>query len=234
VVVGSHDLALDVLANHLHRRFPQRSLSSSNVGSLGGLLALKNAEAHLAGSHLLDEETGEYNVSYVNRLLAGQEVFIVNLVYREQGLIVSKGNPKGIAGLADLGREDVVFINRQRGAGTRVLLDFKLKELRLAPGQIRGYDRAAFTHLAVAAAVAGGAADAGLGILTAARALDLDFVSVARERYDLIIPRVYYEGPLLEPLLILLQDPSFKTEVEGLGGYDTCHMGQVMARLPAG
>ena len=234
VVVGSHDLALDVLANHLHRRYPQRSLSSSNVGSLGGLLALKRGEAHLAGSHLLDEETGEYNVSYVNRLLAGQEVFIVNLVYREQGLIVSKGNPRAIAGLADLGRQEVVFMNRQRGAGTRVLLDFKLKELKLGPGQIRGYDRAAFTHLAVAAAVASGAADAGLGILTAARALDLDFVPVAKERYDLIIPRIYYESPLLESLLTLLQDASFKTEVEGLGGYDTCHMGQVMARLPAG
>jgi putative molybdopterin biosynthesis protein len=128
----------------------------------------------------------------------------------------------------------VVFINRQRGAGTRVLLDFKMRELKLAPEQIRGYDRAAFTHLAVAAAVASGAADAGLGILTAARALDLDFVPVAKERYDLVIPRIHYESPLLEPLLTLLQDASFKTEVEKLGGYDTCHMGQVMARLPAG
>ncbi len=234
VVVGSHDLALDVLANHLHRRYPQRSLSSSNVGSLGGLLALKNGEAHLAGSHLLDEETGEYNVSYAKRLLAGQEMLIVNLVYREQGLMVRKGNPRAIAGLADLGRPDVAFINRQRGAGTRVLLDFKLRELKLAPEQITGYDRAAFTHLAVAAAVASGAADAGLGILTAARALDLDFVPVAKERYDLVIPRIYYESPLLEPLLTLLQDASFKTEVEKLGGYDTRHMGQVMARLPAG
>jgi len=233
VVVGSHDVALDVLANHLHRRHPERSLSSSNVGSLGGLLALKGGEAHLAGSHLLDEDSGEYNLPYVKRLLAGLEVVIVNLVYREQGLMVRKGNPKAIAGLADLGRPDVVFVNRQRGAGTRVLLDFKLRELRLAPGQITGYDRAAFTHLAVAAAVAGGAADAGLGILTAARALELDFVPVARERYDLVIPRIYYESPLLEPLLTLLQDPSFRTEVDGLGGYDTSHMGQAMARLPA-
>jgi putative molybdopterin biosynthesis protein len=232
VVVGSHDLALDVLANQLHRRHPQRSLSSSNVGSLGGLLALKSGEAHLAGSHLLDEDSGEYNVPYVKRLLAGQEVVIVNLVYREQGLMVRKGNPQAIAGLADLGRPDVVFINRQRGAGTRVLLDFKLRELRLAPEQITGYDRAAFTHLAVAAAVAGGAADAGLGILTAARALELDFIPVAQERYDLAIPRAYYESPLLEPLLALLQDASFRAEVEALGGYDTSDMGQMMARLP--
>jgi putative molybdopterin biosynthesis protein len=232
VVVGSHDLALDVLANQLHRCHPQRTLSSSNVGSLGGLLALKSGEAHLAGSHLLDEDTGEYNIPYVKRLLAGQEVVIVNLVFREQGLMVRKGNPQAIARLADLGRPDVIFMNRQRGAGTRVLLDFKLRELRLAPEQITGYDRAAFTHLAVAAAVAGGAADAGLGILTAARALELDFIPVAQERYDLAIPRAYYESPLLEPLLALLQDASFRAEVEALGGYDTSDMGQMMARLP--
>ncbi|OGO03464.1 MAG: molybdopterin biosynthesis protein [Chloroflexi bacterium RBG_13_53_26] len=232
VIVGSHDLALDVLANQLHKQYPQRSLSSSNVGSLGGLLALKRREAHLAGSHLLDEDSGEYNVPYVKRLLGDQEIFIVNLVYREQGLMVKKGNPKGIGNLADLGKQEVGFINRQRGAGTRVLLDFKLKELGIAPEQIKGYDRVAFTHLAVAAAVASGAADAGLGILTAARALDLDFVPVVRERYDLIIPRACYESPLLEPLLAILQQPSFKAEVEQLGGYDACHMGETIARLP--
>lgn len=232
VVVGSHDLALDVLANHLHKRYPQKSLSSSNVGSLGGLLALKRREAHLAGSHLLDEETGEYNVSYVKRLLGDQEIYVVNLVYREQGLMVVKGNPKGIGGLPDLGRPEVSFINRQRGAGTRVLLDFKLKELGLASAQIKGYDRVAVTHLAVAAAVASGAADAGLGILTAARALGLDFIPVVRERYDLIIPRIHYESPALEPLLAILKDASFRAEVEKLGGYDACHMGQAMATLP--
>jgi putative molybdopterin biosynthesis protein len=234
VVVGSHDLALDVLANQLHKQYPQRSLSSSNVGSLGGLLALKRREAHLAGSHLLDEDSGEYNVPYVKRLLGDQEIFIVNLVYREQGLMVKKGNPKGIGSLADLGKQEVGFINRQRGAGTRVLLDFKLKELGIAPEQIKGYDRVAFTHLAVAAAVASGAADAGLGILTAARALDLDFIPVVRERYDLVIPRAYYESPLIEPLLTILQQPSFKAEVEKLGGYDACHMGETIARLPMG
>ncbi len=234
VVVGSHDLALDVLANQLHKQYPQRSLSSSNVGSLGGLLALKRREAHLAGSHLLDEDSGEYNVPYVKRLLGDQEIFVVNLVYREQGLMVKKGNPKGIGSLADLGKQEVGFINRQRGAGTRVLLDFKLKELGIAPEQIKGYDRVAFTHLAVAAAVASGAADAGLGILTAARALDLDFIPVVRERYDLVIPRVYYENPILEPLLAIIQQPSFKAEVEKLGGYDACHMGETIARLPVG
>jgi len=229
VAIGSHDLALDILANYLHKQYPQRSLSSSNVGSLGGILALKRGEAHLAGSHLLDEESGEYNVPYVKRLLPDQEVVIINLVYREQGLIVAKGNPKGISGLADLLRQEVSFVNRQRGAGTRVLLDFKLKELGINPAEIKGYERVEFTHLAVAAAIASGTADAGLGIRAAAKALNLDFIPLLKERYDLIIPRLYYESPFLEPLLDILEQPSFRAEVESLGGYDTSHMGQVVA-----
>jgi putative molybdopterin biosynthesis protein len=231
VVIGSHDLALDVLANRLHQQYPERTLSSSNVGSLGGLVALSRGEAHLAGSHLLDEETGEYNLSYVKRLLAGKEVIVLHLVYREQGLMVAKDNPKGMKGLADLARPDVSFINRQRGAGTRVLLDFKAKEMGLDPAKINGYDRTAFTHLAVAVAVASGTADTGLGILAAARALDLDFVPVLKERYDLVIPRVHYESKMLEPVLAILQDASFKAEIEKLGGYDVSQMGQVIARL---
>ncbi len=231
VVIGSHDLALDVLADHLHKQYPQMSLSSSNVGSLGGLLALKRGEAHLAGSHLLDEETNEYNLPDVKRLLPDQEIFIVNLVYREQGLIVAGGNPKGIAGLEDLARPEVSFVNRQRGAGTRVLLDLNLKGLGIDSASIKGYERTEFTHLAVAAAVDGGSADAGLGIYSAARALKLDFIPLMKERYDLVIPRAYYESPLLEPLLDILQQPSFQADVEALGGYDTSQMGQVVAEL---
>jgi putative molybdopterin biosynthesis protein len=231
VAIGSHDLALDVLANYLHKQYPRRSLSSSNVGSLGGLLALKRGEAHLAGSHLLDEESGEYNVPYVKRLLPDQEMVIINLVYRQQGLIVAKGNPKGISGLADLLRQEVSFVNRQRGAGTRVLLDFKLRELGINPAEIRGYERVEFTHLAVAAAIASGTANAGLGIMSAAKALNLDFIPLLKERYDLIIPRLCYESPFLEPLRDVLQQPPFRAEVENLGGYDTSQMGQIIANL---
>jgi len=230
VAIGSHDLALDVLANYLHKQYPRRSLSSSNVGSLGGLLALKRGEAHLAGSHLLDEESGKYNVPYVKRLLPDQEMVIINLAYREQGLIVAQGNPKGIGGLTDLTRPEVSFVNRQRGAGTRVLLDFKLRELGINPAEIRGYERVEFTHLAVAAAIVSGTADAGLGIMSAAEALNLDFVPLLKERYDLIIPRLYYDSPFLQPLLDILQQPSFRAEVESLGGYDTSQMGQVVAK----
>lgn len=231
VVIGSHDLALDVLANHLHKQYPQISLSSSNVGSLGGLLALKRGEAHLAGSHLLDEETGEYNIPDVKRLLSDRDVVVVNLVYREQGLIVAPGNPKGITGLEDLIQPGINIINRQRGAGTRVLLDMRLRELSIDPGQIMGYDRVEFTHLAVAAAVASGTADAGLGIRASAEVLKLDFVPLFKERYDLIVPRDYYESSFLEPLLNVLQQTEFKNDVEALGGYDTSQMGFVMARI---
>jgi putative molybdopterin biosynthesis protein len=173
LTIGSHDMTLDLLADLLHRRHPELTLSSAHVGSLSGLLALQRSEAHLAGSHLLDEETGGYNVGSLQRLLAPHDVrcVLIGFVHRVQGLIVSPGNPKCIHGLDDLLRPDVVFVNRQRGAGTRVLLDYQIKQRGLNARQIQGYDRQEYTHLAVAAAVASGAADCGLGILAAARAL---------------------------------------------------------------
>ncbi|MEJ5197923.1 MAG: substrate-binding domain-containing protein [Anaerolineae bacterium] len=229
VAIGSHDLTLDLLADELGRRQPGYRLSSANVGSLGGLLALGRGEAHLAGSHLLDEATGEYNLPYIRRYLAGVPMRVIGFVRRVQGLIVPRGNPKGIRALADLVRPDVAFINRQRGAGTRILLDYRLKQAGINPRQIQGYERQEFTHLAVAAAVASGAADCGLGILAAARALDLDFVPLDEERYDLIIPTRFYDDPLLAPLLAILRDPAFQARVEALGGYSTEDMGKILA-----
>ena len=233
VAIGSHDLTLDLLADELGRRYPGRRLSSANVGSLGGLLALARGETHFAGSHLLDEETGEYNVAYIRRLLPDIGIVLMGFVQREQGLIVPRGNPKGIRGWADLARPDVVFINRQRGAGTRVLLDYRLKGAGIDPRAIQGYDRQEFTHLAVAAAVASGAADCGLGILAAARALDLDFVPLDHERYDLVIPAAFYESDILAPLLAIVRDPAFAARVNALGGYATPQMGRVLGELRA-
>ncbi len=231
VAIGSHDLTLDLLASHLRRENPRLSLSSSNVGSLGGLLALSRGEAHLAGSHLLDESTGEYNVSFIQRYIKGREVVLMNLVRRVQGLIVPRGNPKNVASLDDLARDDVRFVNRQRGSGTRVLLDYKLNELGMTPSQIAGYEREEYTHLAVAAAVAGDSADAGLGILSAARAMGLDFVPLLTEQYDLVIPKEHYESELLAPLLTLIRSEGFRREVDALGGYDTSSMGEIVAAL---
>ncbi len=231
VIIGSHDLTLDLLASELRRANPQSNLSSSNVGSLGGLLALQRREAHLAGSHLLDEATGEYNVSYIRQLLPGRKIALVNLVHRQQGMIVAKGNPKGITGLKDLLRNDVSYINRQRGSGTRVLLDYELRRLGIPPEKIAGYQREEFTHTSVAAAVSSGTADAGLGILAAARALGLDFVPLLKERYDLVIPVEHYQSPLLKPLLDIIRSADFRSKVERLGGYDTSEMGREIAVL---
>lgn len=233
MVIGSHDMTIDLLANLLHAQFPEQTLSSAHVGSLGGLLALQRGEAHLAGSHLLDEATGEYNVGSIERLLTahGIHVMLLGFVNRVQGLIVPKGNPKAITTLLELVRDDVTFINRQRGAGTRVLLDYELKRHQLDARAIQGYERQEYTHLAVAAAVQSGAADCGLGILAAARALNLDFVPLFNERYDLVIPVEHYASALLQPLLGIIRDPHFARMVEALGGYETGEMGQVLAEL---
>ena len=231
VVIGSHDMTLDLLASHVRRAKPQMTLASSNVGSMGGLMALARGEAHLAGSHLLDEETGEYNLSYIRRFLKGRSVVVVNLVQRIQGLILPRGNPKQIGALHDLAREDVTFLNRQRGSGTRLLLDYKLRELGIEPDDIRGYDREEYTHLAVAAAVAGGRADVGLGILSAANAMELDFVPLLSEQYDLVIPREHYDSENVQFVLETIRGDAFKAGVDALGGYDTASMGQVVAEL---
>jgi putative molybdopterin biosynthesis protein len=229
VTIGSHDLTLDLLAQFLAERGAR--LSSANVGSQGGLVALRRGEAHLAGSHLLDPDTGEYNVSYVKKYLPDTPVVLVTLVGREQGLIVQPGNPKRLRTLADLGQPEITFVNRQRGAGTRVLLDFEIGKIGLKPEEIRGYEREEYTHLAVAAAVASGMADCGLGIAAAARALHLDFIPLFRERYDLVIPHEHYTGPLLHPLLDLLHDARFRAQVAALPGYDVGPMGNVAAEL---
>ena len=231
VAIGSHDLTLDLMANALRRTNPGLTLSSSHIGSLGGLIALRRGEAHLAGSHLLDEATNEYNVPFIHRYLSDVPVVLVNLVSRIQGLMVPPGNPLSIHALEDLARPEVGFVNRQRGSGTRVLLDYKLKELGISPDQVTGYEREEYSHLAVAAAVKSGSVSTGLGILSAATALGLEFIPLLDERYDLVIPRVHYESDLLQPLLALLQNENFRHEVDALGGYRTGDMGRVMAEL---
>lgn len=228
VVIGSHDLLLDLLAQFLAEQGQGVRLSSANVGSLGGLLALQRGEAHLAGSHLLDPATGQYNSSYIARYLPGREITLVTLSGREQGWMVASGNPKGVSGWGDVARPDITIVNRQRGAGTRILLDYELGKLGVAPAGIGGYDHEEYTHLAVAAAVAAGTADIGLGIRAAATALNLGFVPLSHERYDLVIPTEHYHSPLLRPLLELLHNPRFRAAVITLPGYDIGAMGKIV------
>ncbi len=229
VVIGSHDMCIDIIADELKKK--RIKISSSNVGSLAGLIALKKGISHIAGTHLLDPKTGEYNKSYVIKYLKGMKVHVYNLVIREQGLIIKKGNPKRIKGIRDLTREDIRFVNRQKGSGTRVLLDYKLKELGINPEQIRGYEHEEFTHMAVAVDVLSGIADCGIGIFAAAKALDLDFIPIGKEQYDIVIPEEFLEDPKIKSFLDVIKTPSFKRRVEKLGGYDTSQTGKLLFTL---
>lgn len=238
--IGSHDMTLDLLAQFLAKY--NRRFASSNVGSQGGLVALRRGEAHMAGSHLLDPVTGEYNISYIRQYMPNIPVKVIALVGRDQGLIVKQGNPKGIKSLEDLSssgrslRREVraepgrsaLFVNRQRGAGTRVLLDYHLNLMAISPESIVGYSQEEYTHLGVATAVASGRADCGLGIAAAAQALDLDFIPLFQERYDLVIPKQFADDDLLAPLFELLADRGFREAVSQLKGYDMSVMGAVI------
>jgi putative molybdopterin biosynthesis protein len=224
--IGSHDLTLDLISQFLAEH--DRRFTSANVGSQGGLIALRRGEAHLAGSHLLNPETGEYNVSYIRQYMSGIPVKVIALVGRQQGLLVKRGNPKSIKSLDDLRRSEVRFVNRQRGAGTRVLLDYHLNLMAVSPKWIVGYSQEEYTHLGVAAAVASGRADCGLGIAAAAQALDLDFVPLFQERYDLVIPKQFAESDLLSPLFDTLSDARFREAVSQLTGYDVSVMGTII------
>jgi putative molybdopterin biosynthesis protein len=226
VAIGSHDLILDLAASQLRAGDPNVTLTSGNVGSMGGLIALRDGLCHLAGSHLLDPESGAYTLPYVDRVLAGRDVSVVRLVHRVQGLLVAPGNPLDLVGVPDLARPGLRYVNRQRGAGTRVLLDYELARAGIDPSGMVGYEREEPTHLAVAAAIASGRADCGMGVLAAARAFDLDFVPVTSEPYDLVLERETVEHPVLSPFWELLGTPAFKSAVEELGGYDTAEMGR--------
>jgi len=229
VAVGSHDNTLDILADMLMRRDDPVRLASSHVGSMGGLTALKSGAALLAGSHLFDPETGDFNFPFLAKYLPGMDLVAVNLALRHQGFIIAPGNPKGIRGVAELAQPGVRFVNRQRGAGTRILFDHHLRQAGVDPGQVAGYGHEEFTHMAVAVNVQTGAADCGMGVYSAAKALSLDFLPVARERYDLIIPRAYLDDPKIQAVLAVIGTDEFKARVAALGGYETQLTGRFMA-----
>jgi putative molybdopterin biosynthesis protein len=225
VSIGSHDLVLDLVANALRAVDPTLGLVSTNVGSMGGLVALRDGLCHVAGSHLLHPATGEYTHPYLEEMMPDRDLAVVRLVHRQQGLLVPPGNPHGVTGLADVAAGGLTFVNRQRGAGTRMLLDHELRRLGVDPSDIEGYFREEPTHLAAAAAVTAGRADCGLGILAAARAFNLDFVPVAAEPYDLVLDASTLEDPMLAPLWDLLSAAEFHESVRDLGGYDTSESG---------
>jgi putative molybdopterin biosynthesis protein len=225
VVVGSHDMILDVISDQMTAKYKNIFLSSTHVGSMAGLMALKRGEAHTAPSHLLDEETGIYNVAAIKRIFT-EPMVLIKGVHRIQGILVKKGNPLNIRSVADLIR--VRYVNRQRGAGTRVLLDYKLKQAGISPEDIPGYSREAATHMAVAALVAGDSADAGLGILSAARAMDLDFIEVGPEEYDFVLRAKDLELEQVKAFLTVLRSEEFRKTILELGGYTCPETGKIV------
>lgn len=248
VIIGSHDLILDVIADIMPNEYNDMFVSSTHVGSMGGLMALRRGEAHMAPIHLLDEETGEYNVSYIKRMFGGSEgeMALIKGVHRIQGIMVKKGNPLGIRSIEDLAsgharnnhdgsidgkngiKDSVRYVNRQRGAGTRVLFDYKLKQAGIDTSCIDGYDREMSTHMAVAAAVASDSADAGMGVLSAAKAMNLDFIEVAPEEYDFAVPVKYLELPHVKAFIEILKNDNFKDKLRQLGGYSADDAGRIV------
>lgn len=229
--VGSHDMTLDILKQFLDDH--NRRLVSSNVGSLGGLIAVSKRHAHLAGSHLLDPTSGEYNISYIRQYIKDTGILVVGFLSRQQGLIVRKGNPKGIKALVDLSDPEVRFINRQAGSGTRVLLDYHFGLAGISARKIRGYEMEEYTHLSVAAAVSSGRVDCGLGIAAAAEALELDFIPLFLEHYDLVIPERLFVSELLQPLLEIINSKEFQKTIGMIKGYAVDRMGDIIARISA-
>jgi len=227
---GSHDLAIGVLEDQLKLCHPELKIAATNVGSLGGLLALRRGETHIAGTHLLDPETGDYNIPDIQRTIPKVPVVLVHVAEREQGILVARGNPKSIQSLKDLARRGMRFVNRQPGSGTRVLLDYELKKLAIEASAISGYEREEFTHMAVGVAIASGLADAGLGVRAAANALGLDFIPVANEKYDLLFRRSFFESERGARLQQIISMDGFKRAVSGLGGYHTAKAGTVLYR----
>ena len=228
LAIGSHDNTLDLIDSFLRRTHPRFRLTSAHVGSLGGLLALQRGQCHLAGCHLLDEESGVYNQRAIREQLPDLPVMLVRLVDREQGFILMPGNPCGIRSFDDLARDGVRFINRQRGSGTRVLLDYQLKKRGIPVTRIAGYRDEEYTHMNVAAAVLSGRADVGLGVRSAANALGLDFVPVGVEEYDLVIPRRYRNDERMIALFEVIRSQTFKESVLAMGGYGVDRTGDIV------
>jgi len=227
VVIGSHDPLLDELSDMLRLIDANASMSSAHVGSMGGLLAVRRGEAHLAGTHLLNEETGEYNSSFVEKLMPDGGYRLIKCVKRMQGLILQKGNPKRITCVGDLIKDGTRYVNRQKGSGTRILVDYLCKKDGIDTSKIYGYDHEEFTHTSVAALIDSNSADVGLGVYSAAKMYGLDFVHICDEEYDLLIPDHAWELQIVQELLKVLKSKEFRDRLETLGGYIVENPGEI-------
>ena len=227
-IIGSNDLALDLLISRLKQQHPEIDIIITPAGSLGGLIAIQEGSADMAGIHLYDEETGTYNYPYIKHVLQGIEVTVVHLADRIQGLMVAKDNPKHILSLEDLKRPEIIFVNRQKGSGTRVWLDYKLRELEIQPHCVKGYNHEVDTHWAVALSIIHREADTGLGIQTVAMSNNLDFIPTTKEKFDLVIPNSKFNNKIFVSLLEIIRSNEFIKVVDAMGGYDTSQIGETV------
>lgn len=227
VSIGSHDIILDLLGNMIQFKYPDTHLSSAHTGSMGGIMALKREETHIAPIHLLDETTGEYNDSYIKKYFPNEKMAIIKGVKREQGIMTAPGNPKEIKDLRDLTKENIVFVNRQKGAGTRILTDYLLKKQWVDMNQIIGYQREMTTHTSAAAAVESHSADAAVGVYSAAKHFGLHFISIGYEEYDFAIPEKYIQTEMIKRFIDCLTSKEFKDELNRLGGYRADQIGNI-------
>lgn len=228
VVMGSHDPLIDELADMLHRADRGMSLSSTHVGSMGGIMAIKRGEAHLAGCHLLDTQSGKYNLSFMRKYFPEGDAYLVSCVGRLQGLMLAKGNPLRIARFSDIARSGIRYVNRQKGSGTRILADYLCTESGISPDSIYGYDREELTHTSVAAQIAAGSADAGMGIYSAAKLYGLDFLPVCTEEYDLIVSKAAWDTEPVQRLLGVLKSAEFADRLSEMGGYTLSEPGEII------
>ena len=228
VVIGSHDPLLDELADMLHLGDPRLYMSSSHVGSMGGIMAIRRGEAHMAGCHLLDTADGTYNRSFIRKYFPKGDVKLVSCVGRQQGLMVARGNPLNICSFADISRQGIRYVNRQKGSGTRILTDYLCSREKVEPSDVYGYTREELTHTSVAAQIACGSADVGMGIYSAAKLYDLDFIPICIEEYDLIIPDHAWDSPMVQQLLTILRSDALREKILSMGGYTVDHPGQVL------
>jgi len=231
VAIGSHDSLLDEISDIMRQTWNDSSMSSSHVGSMGGIMAIRRGEAHIAGIHLLDESTGVYNIAYIKKYFPNGGVRLIECVKRMQGLMLAKGNPKKISGVHDLLQSGVRYVNRQRGSGTRILCDYICRKENIDTDRIYGYSREEFTHTAVAALIAADSADTGLGVYSAAKLYDLDFIPVCEEQYDLLVPDYAWDTIMVRRLVETLQSNSFRQRLAKMGGYSLENPGNVRERL---
>lgn len=228
VVIGSHDPLLDELADMLHRDNVSTYMSSSHVGSMGGIMAVRRGEAHVAGCHLLDTATGTYNLSFMKKYFPKGDVKLVRCVGRQQGLMIRKGNPLGLENFADIAGKGIRYVNRQKGSGTRILTDFLCKINGVDTNAVYGYEREEMTHTSVAAQIAADSADAGMGIYSAAKLYDLDFLPVCIEEYDLIIPERAWDMPIVQQMIAVLKSEAFREKLLSMGGYTVEAPGEII------